>query len=473
MKINSSLQRLISAAALLFVVASVQAQNCTSTVTMNLKSTQGGYHSGQTVTLTSFSDSKKYTVKSDTQGNAIFELPCDQQFDVNISNYPYEGRLKTSSQANSKATKNYQYPPNLVENQKKFAMDENEKKAVNAAIAKLPDTTRIRRSNMQEPKDLQNYAVYDILLKDLKRGPLVGEKVTFSGTDRDKSFQGKTDSKGRLHLYLPKGDVYKLNFQYHKNYKVQEVKFMKGKTTARLEIQYMGTEEYLRRKEAEKKRAEEEKKRVAAALLRNDNEFIADKIVETVMNRNNWEDKLIICDVSSEMMPYAKKLAVWYGKNEATEQSTQFAFYYNGMIRDGGNSTGVYHQTSQGYDSLMALIKRVHDYRLGRNADYDIEALIKSEGVQNDYKDVLLIVDKDRTLADYEYFMQLEIPVHIVLCVDPRRVNPQHLEVAWKTKGSFHTMREDITDIGKYVEGDTVTVEGVKYQIMGGKFVRL
>jgi hypothetical protein len=458
-----------------FFSVSGAAQDCTSNVTLILNNTSGGFHAGQTVKLISLSDATEYDEKSDAKGQVVFALPCDQRFDVKIANYPYKGQVKSSSYNNSSSTMNYSYGPNMVENQKNFAMDDAQKKTVDMAINQLPDTTRIPGSTMRQPHDMENYATYDIILKGLDSKPLVGEMITFSGTERNKSFKGKTSSSGRVHLYLPKGDVYQVNFQYHSNYRIQEVKYSKGTATARIDIMYMGTKEFLRRKKEEEERAKAEKIRVAQALRKSNNEFTEDKVLETVLDRNfkKWEDKLIICDVSYEMMPYAAKLAEWYERNEAAEEHTQFVFFFNGIIRDGGTTTGTYHQTAQGYDSLIALIRDVHSNQKGKDAKYDIEGLINGDGVKNSYKDVLLIIDKDRTMYDYEQFMKLKIPVHIVLCVDPRRVNPQHLEVAWKTHGSIHTSTEDITDMGKYVEGDTLTIEGVKYQIMGGKFVQL
>ena len=48
-----------------------------------------------------------------------------------------------------------------------------------------------------------------------------------------------------------------------------------------------------------------------------------------------------------------------------------------------------------------------------------------------------------------------------------------YLLIAWKTKGSIHTIEEDITKIASMMEGQDVVVKGVVYRIMGGDFIRI
>jgi hypothetical protein len=48
-----------------------------------------------------------------------------------------------------------------------------------------------------------------------------------------------------------------------------------------------------------------------------------------------------------------------------------------------------------------------------------------------------------------------------------------YLLIAWKTKGSIHTIEQDITDIAKMSEGQEIKIGNISYRIMGGEFVRL
>jgi hypothetical protein len=448
------------------------AQDCESKVVMILNNiSTGGYFSGQKVQLISFSTNKVFTETSNAKGEVTFQLPCDERFDVKISNYAAKDEIKSPVRANSMSRRTYSYEADMAEKRLAAAMNAGQKSIVDKAIGKLPDTTFVNGSAMRPPSDLDNYSKLDITLIDLKSQPLSDEQIIFTGRNRNKSFKAVTSPSGHVLVYLPKGDIYNINFQYHKNYRIEELEYSIGTTVVRIDIQYMGTKEYLRRKKAEEERMAQEKKRAAAAIARGSREYEEDKVLETVMDRNNWTNKLLISDVSSEMLDYAKKLANWYIKNRKPGETTQFVLY-NNQQRHGSTKPGnAFHLENPDFDELNKLIDYVYANKGLEGAKHDLKGLIVGDGIAKNYKDVILYVDKDAALHDYEYFKQLKAPVHVVLCVDPRRPNAQHLTIAWKMKGSVHTLSGDFTNIGKLVEGDTFEIEGYKYKIMGGEFV--
>jgi len=449
----------------------VSAQDCQSTVKLILFNISSGLNfSGQTVELSSSSSDSVYRQVSDAKGEVTFILPCGQRFDVSISNYASKDEIMSPARPNSSATRKYSYEADMIQKRKDFAMDEEQKAAVDRAFVNLPDTTFIKGSRMVTPRPISNYTTLDISLRGLDSKPLVNEEIIFSGRNRNKSFKAKTSSAGHVRLYLPKGDVYTINFRYHKDYRVEEVEYSKGTAQVRIDIQYMGTKEYLRRKKEEEERMERERKQAALAIAQGGREYTEDMVLETVMDRNNWTNKLLISDVSYEMLSYAHKLAKWYNENLKAGETTQFVLYNNGQQREKGESGSAFLMVSPQYDSLVKLIDYVHKNRQMEKANNTLKRLIEGNGISKTYKDVILFVDKDAGLQDYEYFKQLKAPVHVVLCVDDRRPNPQHLTVAWRTKGSVHSLSGDY-DLGKLREGDTFKMEGFEYKIMGGEFV--
>ena len=54
------------------------------------------------------------------------------------------------------------------------------------------------------------------------------------------------------------------------------------------------------------------------------------RIVYKVLNRNKWSEKLIVCDLTGSMMPYASQLSLWYQLNVAKEKNLQFVFFNDG-----------------------------------------------------------------------------------------------------------------------------------------------
>jgi hypothetical protein len=63
-------------------------------------------------------------------------------------------------------------------------------------------------------------------------------------------------------------------------------------------------------------------------------------------------------------------------------------------------------------------------------------------------------------------------PIRIILCDTDKGILPEYLEIASKTGGSVHTLKEDIVDLIKKKEGETIVAGGKKYKIQGGKIVQ-
>ncbi|MFT5822373.1 MAG: hypothetical protein ACI8ZM_003629 [Crocinitomix sp.] len=450
------------------------AQDCQSTIVVQLDNiVNGSLFSGQKVVMTSFRSKKVYTSISDFKGEATFLLPCNEKFDVKISNYVGKIELMSPPYANSTSTQTFSYAADMAEKSKAFAMNDTQKKAVDKALINLPDTTFAKAWIMRQPRDLENYSTLDITLIGLENQFLVNEEIAFTGRKRNKSFKAYTNAKGRARFYLPKGDLYDVNFKYQNNYSIEEVVYSKGTSTTRVEITYMGTQEFLRRKKAEEIRMEFERQQAVLAKATGNVIYNQDLVLEKVMDRNDWKNKLLITDVSYEMLSYAMKLAIWYEANRQADQTTQFVLYNNGQRQQNSASGAAFHMVSPEYQTLVDTINYVYDNVGLETAAHSIEGLISGDGIEKTYDDVILFVDKDASLMDYEYFKQLNAPVHVVLCVDNRRANPQHLTIAWKTKGSVHSLSGDYTDIGKLIEGDTFEMEGCKYKIMGGEFINI
>jgi hypothetical protein len=103
----------------------------------------------------------------------------------------------------------------------------------------------------------------------------------------------------------------------------------------------------------------------------------------------------------------------------------------------------------------------------------NMEALIKGIGIANPYQELVLIADNHAPVKDIELLNQFHAPVHIILCGVDEWVLVDYLLIAWKTKGSVHTIEQDITHIASMMEGEEVRINNHTYRIMGGEFVRI
>src|SRR5688500_4322284 len=88
------------------------AQSCESTVVIVLTNIQGGFFTGQKVTLIARSDSSIYTQTSSERGEATFSLPCSELFDISISNYAKKPSIE-SPKENGMIKQSFTYAPDM------------------------------------------------------------------------------------------------------------------------------------------------------------------------------------------------------------------------------------------------------------------------------------------------------------------------------------------------------------------------
>lgn len=472
-------------------------QDCTATVSYILKNTKGGFYANQTVTLYTKDGKKVAETKSNAEGVATFEVECEKKFDLKIANYSRTEDV-FSGKNGSHVRMQFGYEPTMIETDKRLTLTDAEKAQIDADAKLLPDTTVIVPGTLNKINRKTSFDLVTIFLKDLKSAPLANERFVIVGLRRNKCFKGKVSSAGMVTLYLPKDDFYEVNFKHHKAYRKFEVQALRGEGTAKMEISYIGTAEFERRQkeEAERIRLEElrlKEERIAferyckerslslaegfKLKMKEDNVF-SDDVILKVLNRNLWTEKLIVCDLTGSMDPYAQQLAAWYQLNLKKESNLQFVFFNDGDSKNDqdkkiGETGGIYYQKAKGLDSLVNIMAHVRAKGDGGDcAENNMEALIKGVKKALPYKELVMIVDNNAPVKDIKLLSQFNKPVHVVLCGSENgEVLLDYLLIAWKTKGSVHTIEQDITKIASMSEGETIRIGSHTYKIMGGEFV--
>jgi hypothetical protein len=492
---------------LLFLVVGfctvVNAQENHVKLAITLKNNTGGFYKNQEVELISKTDGTTFKASTNNDGIAAFKLPTNDIYTVHISNYSRKREIIVPDIPGGSMTNTFSYAPNMIEMQKKFEMSASEKLELHKFIATLPDTLKPASSQMVAPTSTKKfYATTTIELKDLKNGPLVDEAVTISGKKSNKSIKTSTDNKGTLLVYLPKGDTYSINFTYNKNYAKYTIDYSKGNPTITLGYSYIGTAEIEKRKEIEKLRVkalEEELKAEEAAFKTEcdllgltleacrkrelethikDYEFNdGDQVITKVMARNNWSNKLVVCDLTGSMSPYSAELSVWYALNMSNEKDIQFTFFNDGDDMEDenkiiGKTGGIYYSSAIESNQLLNLSAKVAAAGSGGDAEEnDVEAIIRASSAASPFKNLILIADSDSPVRDIRLLKDVEHPVHVILCGFDGTVYTDYLNMAWKTKGSIHTIEEDITRISTMSEGQSIQIGDHNYKIMGGNFI--
>lgn len=206
----------------------------------------------------------------------------------------------------------------------------------------------------------------------------------------------------------------------------------------------------------------------------------SDSLVMKVMERNKWKKMLVVEDVTGSMMPYLADLLLWNALKSNLQNTRHFVFFNDGdrtpdELKTPGNVGGIYHAEPKNVETVEeTMIKAVANGDGGDTPENDIEAVLAGIKACPECEEVVLISDNWATPRDLELVGNIGRPVHVILCgVERGLVNPAHLYIAWKTKGSLHTISEDITKLANMEEGQTISVMGRTYKILNGKFVRL
>jgi hypothetical protein len=477
----------------------VSAQTVTVKITLN--ATEGGAHSGMNVTLVDTVSKARFTGTTDANGKVTIAVAPNAIYDMQIPNYTAKKYLFVPNAPGATMNSSLTYSREMVAQEAAFAMNASEKSEVDQFANGLADTTWFKGADPFTSFSESFYSNVELNLSDFDKGPLGGETVTLIGRKRHKAFKATTNASGKAMLYLPKGDIYDLNFQYHKNFESTECKYSLGTSEIKWEFSYIGTKKYLKKKKEEEDRQAAEMKRiaeikiqwakdsadaVAARKARILNQPYEENEVAGVFDRNKFQNPLIICDASADMAYIVDELQGWFLKNEKSNPTSQFVFFNDGDMKTEpekkvGATGGLYYTAVLPLDKLMVFIDTV--MRKGNDddeLDNYVEALIGGmKMAKQAYNDVVLMVDNHSSPRDMNLLAQVTHPVHVVVFCsikggcDRSFCKVDYLKIAWKTKGTLHINNTDYNDIGKLKSGDTIKVCTTTYKLVNGEFFQI
>lgn len=207
------------------------------------------------------------------------------------------------------------------------------------------------------------------------------------------------------------------------------------------------------------------------------------KMVLAVLNRlkGSWQNKIVVTDITGSMSPYYQQVLVWHALNLIKGGQTKYVFFNDGDNRpDGpiGASGGLYHCQGK-IEDLKTIIttmqKGIRAGSGGMGPENDIEALLGAISHREKGEELILIADGLCKVRDLRLLRKVNVPVRVIVCggyySKRKAINPQYLRIARKTKGSVHTMEEDITNLSDLVNGGIVKINGESYEFQDGEFI--
>ncbi|PCJ65696.1 MAG: hypothetical protein COA58_09835 [Bacteroidetes bacterium] len=205
-----------------------------------------------------------------------------------------------------------------------------------------------------------------------------------------------------------------------------------------------------------------------------------DDVVTQVLDRNTqWRHCLVATDVTGSMYAYLGQFLAWHKLNLNREgQNFDFIFFNDGNnMRDAlkipGRVGGTFYVHSENYkDIKKACQKAQRSGGGGDGPENNIEAVIKGINRNPSVREVIMIADNWATPRDLSLLRRVKKPIHIILCGATNGVNQEYLNMALENGGTVHTIEDDLTELAKVNEGESIRIGNFNYTIKGGKFVK-
>ncbi|MFC2111208.1 hypothetical protein ACFLQ5_02015 [Bacteroidota bacterium] len=204
-----------------------------------------------------------------------------------------------------------------------------------------------------------------------------------------------------------------------------------------------------------------------------------DSIILKILERHEeWENSLIVMDWTGSMYPYAAQAVLWHASNFKKSGIKYFTFFNDGDgIEDHrkimGETGGIYFSKAKNLETLINTFYLVSSKGNGGDSpENDVEALLAAVNRYQDFDDLILIADNNSCVRDFRLLKKLDASVRVILCGTEFGINPQYVNLAYQTGGSLHTIEEDIYDISKRIQNDTITIDRIRYKLNGNDILK-
>lgn len=208
--------------------------------------------------------------------------------------------------------------------------------------------------------------------------------------------------------------------------------------------------------------------------------------------KESWKGKVVVTDVTYSMNNYLEEVLIWHSLNLRKGEHTKYFFFNDGdkktIYGKRIGSTGGIYSCEGAWEELPKVIETMHvaiesGIGGGEPPENDLEAVLAAIKQGQNVSEVILIADSYSRVRDMELLSQIKIPVRIILCgADEKNtlykgsrsdINEEYLTIAHRTKGSIHTLRQDILDLSERKDGEIVEIGAHRYILRNKQFIKL
>jgi hypothetical protein len=197
-------------------------------------------------------------------------------------------------------------------------------------------------------------------------------------------------------------------------------------------------------------------------------------------NIDKWNNVVIVCDITSTMFPYTTQVFDWMNENTKNTSIKGIVFFTDcdslGRQTRGPIPGKMFMVRKKDelvlWDTMFAAIKNTENNK--DKPENNIEALLYAQKHFPDADEFVMIADNSTQVKDMKQLSKVKKKVHIILCGETFEKNlafqTDYVQIAKKTKGTIHTLEDDIDNITKIKEMSVVRVGNIYFRFHKGKF---
>ncbi|WP_305952382.1 hypothetical protein [Emticicia oligotrophica] len=197
-------------------------------------------------------------------------------------------------------------------------------------------------------------------------------------------------------------------------------------------------------------------------------------------NIDKWKNIVIVCDITSTMFPYTTQVFDWMNENTDNQSIKGIVFFTDcdslGRQTRGRLPGKMFTVRSKDelvlWDTMFAAINNTENNK--DKPENNIEALLYAQKHFPDADEFVMIADNSTQVKDMRQLSKVKKKVHIILCGETYEKNvafqSDYIQIAKKTKGTIHTLEDDIENIDKVKEMSVVRVGNIYFRFHKGKF---
>ena len=175
-----------------------------------------------------------------------------------------------------------------------------------------------------------------------------------------------------------------------------------------------------------------------------------DSSVFKILDRHKqWKNVLCVVDWTSSMYQHSAQGLLWHLNNIDSSGIAFFSFFNDGDAKwetekKLGTTGGIYFSEANDMNKVVRVFNTAMRKGLGGEIpENDVEAIVKSIEKFPEFSELILIADNS-PMRDFDLWDQVKHPVRVLIADGDWTVNPEYINLAYLTGGSFHTVNEDV-----------------------------